>query len=127
MSILHLAVNGGLMRGMRSNFAMLDAGAMFVREDRTAADYRLWSIDDRFPAMLKVSSGGHSIALEVWSFEPAGFVTILNREPPGLSVAKVTLGDGTSMLGVVAEAVLCEGRKEITAFGGWRAYLESLT
>jgi hypothetical protein len=28
------------------------------------------------------------------------------------------------VLGVLGEPFLCEGRREITAFGGWRAYVE---
>jgi hypothetical protein len=29
------------------------------------------------------------------------------------------------VLGVLGEPFLCEGQREITAFGGWRAYVAS--
>jgi hypothetical protein len=29
------------------------------------------------------------------------------------------------VLGVLGEAILCEGQREITAYGGWRAYVAS--
>ena len=121
-----LAVNGGLMSGMRSNQAMLDAGGEFLRNDQTAKRYRLWSIDEQFPAMVRVSNGGAAIALEVWQLTATGLVAILNREAVGLSVGKVELASGERVLGVIDEPVLCEGHKEITEFGGWRSYRESI-
>jgi hypothetical protein len=121
-----LAVNGGLMRGMDSHGVMLDAGARFVREDSTEPAYRLWSIEDRFPAMLRVGAGGVSIAVEIYELPPDGFVAVLQREPVGLSVAHVRLVDGDTVLGVVGERILCETGSEITKYGGWRAYRESL-
>lgn len=118
-----LAVNGTLMRGLELNGTMLAAGAAFVREARTAPVYRLWSIDDRHPAMVRVAAGGASIAVEVWSVPAAGLAAILLHEPPGLVIGKVRLADGEDMLGVLGEPALCEGQREITQYGGWRAYL----
>jgi len=118
-----LAVNGTLMQGLELNGNMLAAGAAFVREARTAPVYRLWSIDDRHPAMVRVAAGGASIAVEVWSVPPAGLAAILLQEPPGLCVGRVRLADGEDVLGVLGEGALCEGQREITQYGGWRAYL----
>jgi gamma-glutamylcyclotransferase (GGCT)/AIG2-like uncharacterized protein YtfP len=117
-----LAVNGTLMRGLELNANLVEAGATFVREARTAPVYRLWSIDDRHPAMIRVAEGGAPIALEVWSVPPEGLATILLKEPPGLCIGKVRLDDGTETLGVLGEPALCEGQREITTHGGWRAY-----
>jgi len=120
---LRLAVNGTLMRGLELNPNMVAAGATFVREATTAPAYRLWSIGDRHPAMLRVSAGGRAVALEVWEVPPEGLAKILMQEPPGLCVGKVALADGEEVLGVLGEPFLVEGQREITAFGGWRAYL----
>ena len=60
-----LAVNGTLMRGLELNGNLTVAGAHFVREAATAPEYRLWSIGDRHPAMLRVRQDGAVIALEV--------------------------------------------------------------
>jgi gamma-glutamylcyclotransferase (GGCT)/AIG2-like uncharacterized protein YtfP len=118
-----LAVNGTLMRGLELNASLLAAGARFVRETRTAPTYRLWSIADRHPGMLRVATGGGPIAVEIWSLPAAGLVDVLQREPPGLCVGKIRLEDGSEVLGVLAEPILCEGQREITAHGGWRAYI----
>lgn len=119
-----LAVNGTLMRGLELNPNLLEAGATFVRETATEPAYRLWSINDRHPAMVRVKSGGVGVAVEVWAVPPAGLASILLKEPPGLSIGKVKLADGSEVLGVLGEPILCEGQKEITAFGSWRAYTQ---
>jgi hypothetical protein len=122
MTVL-LAVNGTLMRGLELNANLVEAGATFVREARTAPAYRLWSIRDRHPAMIRVADGGAAIAVEVWSVPPAGLATILSKEPPGLCIGKVRLDDGSETLGVLGEPALCDGMREITEYGGWRAYV----
>jgi hypothetical protein len=120
--MIELAVNGTLMRGLELNPNLLNAGAVFVEETLTEPAYRLWSIDDRHPAMLRVAKGGQPIAVEVWKVPGEGIASILLAEPPGLSIGKVKLADGRTVLGVLGEPILCEGHKDITAFGGWRAY-----
>jgi hypothetical protein len=104
---------------------MISAGAKFVREDHTAASYRLFSIDDRHPAMLRTPGEGTSVALEVWEVPVEGLASILLSEPPGLATGQVVLRDSSIVLGVLGEPFLCEGKREITAHGGWRAYIAS--
>ena len=122
-AVVKLAVNGTLMRGLELNANMLEAKATFLRDATTAPAYRLWSINDRHPAMIRVVSGGMSIALEVWAVSPEGLAQILMQEPPGLCIGKVKLADGDEVLGVLGEPLLCEGQREITEHGGWRAYV----
>jgi len=125
VTTVYLAVNGTLMRGLALNKNLLRIGARFVRETTTDAAYRLWSIDDRHPAMMRVTEGGREIALEIWELPAAGIATILQQEPPGLCIGRITLANGESILGVLGEAYLCEGGEEITQWGGWRAYMAS--
>jgi len=65
------------------------------------------------------------VAVELWRVPAPGLGAILLQEPPGLCVGKVKLADGEETLGVLAEQILCEGQKEITQFGGWRAYRDA--
>lgn len=126
MDYTYLAVNGTLMRGLELNGNLLKVGATFVRETRTEPAYRIWSIADRHPAMLKVSQGGAAIAVEVWEVPLSGLSTLLLEEPPGLCIGRVQLEDGELVLGVLGEPYLCENRREITQWGGWRAYIEQV-
>jgi gamma-glutamylcyclotransferase (GGCT)/AIG2-like uncharacterized protein YtfP len=82
---LMVAVNGTLMRGLELNANLIDEGATFVREATTAPAYRLWSIDDRHPGMVRVGSGGAAVAVEVWKVPADGLARILLKEPPGLT------------------------------------------
>jgi len=121
-----LAVNGTLMRGLKLNPNMLAAGASFVRETTTQACYRLWSIGDEHPAMVRVTDGsGVAVQVEVWSVPAAGVAGILLKEPPGLAIGKLRLADGSTILGVLGENALVEGQREITTFRGWRSYIQS--
>lgn len=124
--ILNLAVNGTLMRGLELNGNLLAIGATFVKEAKTQPNYRLWSIDDRYPAMLRVREGGAAIAVEIWEVPRDNLTTILLQEPPGLCIGKVHLDNGEVVLGVLGEPILCENQKEITQWGGWRTYISKL-
>jgi hypothetical protein len=121
-----LAVNGTLMRGLELNPNLLAVGATFVREDATDACYRIWSIGDRHPAMIRTPGSGTRVALELWDVPVEGLATILQNEPPGLAIGKVVLQDGSVVLGVLGEPFLCHGQREITTVGGWRAYIATL-
>lgn len=119
-----VAVNGTLMRGLALNPNMLEAGATFVREAQTAPEYRVWSIGDNYPAMVRVTDGsGARVALEVWSVPPGGLGKIFMKEPPGLTLGKVRLDDGSTIIGLLGEPALTMGQREITEYGGWRAYM----
>lgn len=123
---LKLAVNGGLMRGFPDNQNLLDVNATFIEDAETEPVYRLFSINDRHPAMLRVTAGGVSIAVEIWQVPLTGLGMVLMKEPPGLCIGKVRLTTGEEVLGVLGELVCCEQGKEITEYGGWRNYLKSL-
>ena len=129
MDSVKLAVNGTLMRGLPLEKNLLDAGAFFLREAATAPCYRLWSINDNNPAMLRVDPADPqavSVAVEVWQVPAAGLASVLMKEPEGLSVGKVTLSDGEVVLGVIGEPELVRGQQEISSYGGCRSYIASL-
>ena len=121
-----IAVNGTLMRGLALNKNLLAAGARFIREDRTAPCYRLWSVDDRYPGMLRTNQGdGAAIEVEIWEVSEKGLVDILDQEPPGLTLGRVQLTAGVEVMGVLAEPYQVEGMSEITQYEGWRGYLSA--
>jgi hypothetical protein len=86
----------------------------------------------RVPAAGFENETGVSVAVEIWCVPPAGLGTLLGREPPGLSIGKVTLADGESIvLGVIAEPALLVGMRDISNFttddaaANWRVYIAS--
>ena len=110
------------MRGLALNPNLRSVGAMFYCETQTESAYRLWSIDDHYPAMIRVAEGGVAIKVEVWNVPLAGLGVILLQEPPGLAIGKVKLAEGEIVLGVIGEPLTVQGKRDITEFGGWRAY-----
>lgn len=123
-----LAVNGTLMRGLELEPNLVNLGATFVREDRTEPAYRLYSINDIQPAMVRVppanATDGVSVAVEIWSVPADGVATLLEKEPPGLSIGKAKLQNGTVVLGVIAEPALVVGMKDISNYNGsFRDYI----
>ncbi|MDD4541412.1 MAG: glutamyl-tRNA amidotransferase [Eubacteriales bacterium] len=122
-----LAVNGTLMRGLELNKNLLEVGATFIREDMTADCYRLWSIDDKHPAMIRTPGEGGSVAVEIWSVPYEGIAKVLLDEPAGLTIGKVLLMDGTMVLGVLGEPFLCQDQLDITEYAGWHSYMAEKT
>ena len=122
-----LAVNGTLMRGLELEPNLVNLGATFVREDRTEPAYRLYSINDIHPAMVRVpanATNGVSVAVEIWSVPADGVATLLGKEPPGLSIGKAKLQNGSIVLGVIAEPALVVGMKDISNYNGsFRDYI----
>jgi len=123
MEKVQIAVNGTLMRGLALNQNLTSVGAKFVRQDITSDCYRMWSINDSYPAMIQDSNGGNQIVLEIWELTSEALLSVLNSEPPGLSLGKVQLENGELILGVLGEPYICEGMQEITRWGGWLNYL----
>jgi len=117
-----IAVNGTLMKGESSNNILIEAGAKFVRDARTAPCYRLWNVGDKHPAMLRDEQGGASISLELWEIDSEKLIEVLEQEPPGLVLGRVLLNNGDSVLGILAEPYILEDSKEITQYLGWHEY-----
>ena len=117
------AVNGTLMRGLELNKNLIEVGAKFIREDQTAPTYRLWSINDNYPAMQMDKNKGESIHIEIWEITMKGLMTVLENEPPGLCLGTIVLRDNSIVFGILGEAYACEGNLEITSYHGWRKYI----
>jgi allophanate hydrolase len=126
---LQIAVVGAHMSGLPLNKELLDHLGRFERVGRTAPEYRLYALPGgppQRPGMLRQTDGGASIELEVWSLPVWKFAEFVSRIPAPLGIGTVTLEDGTAVQGFLCEAYATEGARDITALGGWRAYLKSL-
>ena len=127
MKNILIAVNGTLMRNLELNENLTSIGAKFIREDKTDSYYRLWSINDVHPAMIRTLEKGTNVELELWEVPVEKIASLLLSEPAGLSIGKVVLIDKSICLGVIGEPFLCENQLEITEFGGWRSYTKQIS
>lgn len=113
---------GAHMAGLPLNPQILRHGGRFLREARTAPLYRLHDLGNR-PGMLRVGAGGVAVAGELWALPAAGIGPFLAEIPPPLGFGRVTLEDGSTPLGFLAEAAGVTGAPDISNTGGWRAHL----
>jgi hypothetical protein len=123
-----LFVNGGGMRGGEVHYSI--EGLPFLGEARTAPRYRFFSVRDEFPGLWPVDEGGVSIAGELYDV-PLDVIRdrFIPAEPPELELGVVELDDGSSALVVLVRANFYEsgeGLKDISEYGGWRAYRASM-
>ena len=126
MTKLALVVfNGTVMRDQPAH-ANLE-GATFLEDVRTGPVYRLWTIGDRHPAMMRAEEGGTEVEAELYEVPDDVWPGIRDTEPPGLYRGPVELSDGRHVEGMLGKQSLIDGPDavEITKFGGWRAYLAS--
>jgi allophanate hydrolase len=71
-------------------------------------------------------SGGVAIEVEVWALSPEAFGEFVARIPAPLCIGSVELEDGERASGFLCEAHALLRARDISAFGGWRAYQRTL-
>jgi allophanate hydrolase len=113
------------MRGLPLNHDIVALGGKFVRTVETAATYRCFLLPGTVPrpGLLRVGNGGASIEAEIWSMPPEGFGRLVASIPPPLGFGTIALADGNQVKGFLVEAEATAGARDISRFGGWRAYL----
>ena len=119
-----LVVCGAHLAGLPLNDQLLARGGQLLQETRSAPHYRLYALaDGKRPAMVRDESGGAAIAVEVWELPSAEVGSLLAAIPAPLGLGKVELADGRRLAGFICEANGLGEATEITAYGGWRAWL----
>jgi allophanate hydrolase len=126
---LSIAVVGAHLSGMPLNVQLTERGAILERSTHTAPSYRLYALPDTTPpkpGLVRVAEGrggGVKIAVEVWSLpiETVGSFVAAVRAP--LAIGTVELEDGTPVHGFLCEAHGVARARDISEFGGWRAYV----
>ncbi|AVT75503.1 allophanate hydrolase [Rhodopseudomonas palustris] len=125
-----IAVVGAHLSGMPLNRELTALGGRLLSATATAPDYKLYALKGTVPpkpGLLRVAPGGGSaIAVEVWALSPAAFGSFVAAIPSPLSIGTLMLADGTAVKGFLTEPAAIEGARDISHFGGWRAYMADL-
>ena len=127
---IKLAVVGAHLAGMPLHWQLTSREARLVSATRTARAYKLYAMAETTPpkpALVHVGADGASIAVEVYELDTEAFGSFVAEVPAPLAIGSVTLEDGSTVKGFVAEPRALDGASDITALGGWRAYIASLT
>lgn len=117
---------GAHLSGMALNHELLSLGGRLIEATSTTPDYKLYALRGTVPpkpGMLRVDAGGAAIAIEVWALPTKAFGAFVAAIPSPLSIGTVRLADGSGVKGFLVEAAAIEGARDITHFGGWRAFM----
>jgi allophanate hydrolase len=126
---VRLAVVGAHLAAMPLHWQLTSRDARLVRRCKTAPAYRLYAMAGSAPpkpALVHVGEEGAAIEVEVYELGMEEFGSFVAEVPPPLAIGTVTLEDGVDVKGFVAEPRALDGAADITALGGWRAYIASL-
>lgn len=125
---LRVAVVGAHLSGMPLNHQLRSRHAVLVEKTRTAGDYRLYALANTTPPKpgLAKRADGAPIEVELWDIPIAAFGGFVAEIPAPLGIGTLELEDGRLVKGFICEPRGLEGARDITAHGGWRAYLASL-
>ncbi|MGZ5855025.1 MAG: allophanate hydrolase [Xanthobacteraceae bacterium] len=128
-SDISIAVVGAHMSGMPLNGELQALGGKLSEKAKTASDYKLYALsggDVAKPGLLRVAPGtGASIDIEIWKMPAASFGHFVAAVPPPMAIGTLTLADGRTVKGFLVEPEALARAKDISQFGGWRAYLTS--
>ncbi|CAI7672942.1 unnamed protein product [Penicillium pancosmium] len=131
LNLMELAVVGAHLSGFPLNKDLVSRGATLVTATATAPFYRLFALDTSGPVskpgLKRVADGGESIEVEVWKIPLDKMGGFLGTIAAPLGIGSVELQDGRWVHGFICEPVGLENSKDITSFGGWRGYSQSLT
>jgi allophanate hydrolase len=123
---ISLAVCGAHMQGLALNYQLIERGAVLLERTITAPCYRLYALPGGPPArpgLVRVDNLGAAIEVEVWSVPAAALGSFGAGIPAPLAIGKLTLTGGRQVSGFVCEAHAVNSARDITEFGGWRAYM----
>ena len=126
---IRLAVVGAHLTGMPLNHQLTTRHARFVERTQTAACYRLYALPNTTPpkpGLVRDAQHGSLIEVEVWDVPSGGFGVFVAEVPAPLGIGSLELQDGSIVKGFICEPWALQGATEITALGGWRAFLAQL-
>lgn len=125
-----VAVVGAHLTGQPLNGQLVERKARFVGTARTAPGYSFYALPGTVPpkpGLVFDGVGRGGIEVEIWEMDAAGFGSFVGLIPAPLGIGTVALEDGSTVKCFLCEAHATQGAEDITAFGGWRAWLASKT
>jgi allophanate hydrolase len=125
---IRLVVCGAHMQGLPLNHQLTGRNARLVNTTRTAACYRLYALAGGppfRPGLVRDEQQGTAIDVEVWELPLPELGSFVAGVPAPLGIGSVELADGSREKGFICEPYALAAARDITAFGGWRGFLES--
>lgn len=123
-----LAVVGAHLTGQPLNHQLTELGAVFRVRTTTAPRYRLFALasEPPKPGLLRVSEVVPAIECEVWLLPLEQVGRFLSKVSAPLAIGQIELSTGEWVHGFLCEHHGTVGARDITDFGSWLRYRESL-
>ncbi|WP_248795445.1 allophanate hydrolase [Pseudomonas sp. MWU13-2105] len=125
---VRLVVCGAHLDGLALNGQLRQRGARLLETTRSSPNYRLYALAGgpvKRPGMVRVAEGGVAIAVEVWQLPSSELGSFLIGIPAPLGLGKLQLDDGRWETGFICEGHGLDGATDVSAWGGWRAWLSA--
>lgn len=125
---VRVAVVGAHLTGMPLNFQLTRRNAVRAEQTTTTARYKLYALANTTPPKpgLVRAEGGSAIIVELWDIPLARFGEFVAEIPAPLGIGSLELADGRTVKGFICEPWAIPDATDITHFGGWRSYIQSL-
>ncbi|HVU37329.1 MAG TPA: allophanate hydrolase [Opitutales bacterium] len=122
---VRVAVVGAHLSGMPLNGQLTERGAVLAEQTTTSADYQFYALPGTVPPKpgLVKTGRGAPIMVELWDMPVEAFGSFVALIPSPLGIGTLTLADGRQVKGFICEPWATAGAREITSFGGWRAFM----
>ena len=124
-----IAVCGAHLTGMPLNSQLRERGAHLREQTRSAPHYHLYALPGGppfRPGMVRSEQTGASIELEVFDMPSVHLGSFLQGVTAPLGLGKIELESGEWVTGFICEPHGINDAEDITRFGSWRAYIQSL-
>jgi allophanate hydrolase len=126
--MVKLAVVGAHLEGQPLNWQLRERGARKLASTTTSSSYRLYALAGTVPpkpGLVRTEEGGQAIRVEVWELPARRFGEFVAEVPAPLAIGNLELAGGEWVKGFVCEPCGLAGAADISAHGGWVAYLRS--
>lgn len=121
---IEVIVCGAHLSGQPLNWQLSERGGKLLEKTTSSASYLLYALADGYrPGMVRASGAGVAIAVEVWVIPKHNFGSFVAEIPVPLGIGQVELADGRWRCGFICDNYGLEGATDISAHGGWLAYL----
>ncbi|MFB9675796.1 allophanate hydrolase [Streptosporangium vulgare] len=124
-----LAVVGAHRSGQPLHGRLISLGATGLGTALTAPLYRLYALnggDLPLPGLVRSTSGGVQVEVELYDLSPSALGVLLTQTAPPLGLGTIRLADGRAVHGFLCEPYATEDSPDISHHGNWPAYLLSL-
>ena len=119
-----IAVCAAHMSDQPLNYQLTSLGAWHIETTTTSPRYRLYALaDGKRAGISRHADCAGSIEVEVWSMPRKRIGELLAQIPEPLGLGRLELRGGRWVAGFVLCGELGNDATNITAYGGWRNYL----